>query len=307
RKAGYSDETLAETVKIPLASRRRVNLKTKDGKIGFYIENSHQLVDIEECKIIEPALFDLILALKPQVKKFPDINSIQINAIDGGYDVVLASKNRVNLSKFERLAGVKRLSSSVNGKISAVYQDGDAAITLAGLSIRIPQSAFLQASKEAAEAMSNLVLQAVGKTEKIADLFAGIGAYSFALAKQADVTAFEIDAAMVTTINNAAKIYKLNDKLKAEKRDLFKEPIGYYALKNYDAIVINPPRSGAKAQIEQIAIAKTPKVVMISCNHATFARDAKILKDAGYKLDRLTPIDQFVYTSPLELVGEFSI
>lgn len=169
-----------------------------------------------------------------------------------------------------------------------------------------PPGAFLQASREAQNLMTKAVTEALAGCKSVADLFCGIGAYSFPLAANARVSAYELDAAMVSCIKTHAEKYSLKS-LSAHKRDLFKKPLTPKELATFDGIAINPPRAGANAQAQQIPKARIPKVVIISCNPATFARDAKTLIDAGYQLDSALGIDQFVYSAHLEIVGVFTL
>ena len=272
RKADFSLEVVEPLVKMPVASRRRAELKVEKGKIGYYAEKTHKLVEIEECPVLEPELFALIKDLKDEVANDPEIKNIKINGVDNGYVTSL--------------------------------EPHKATITLGEIKVELPQGAFLQATRKAQELMTNLVVAATKNSKNILDLFAGIGAYSFPALANASVTAIEGETSMVEAMQNAAKKHNLKN-FKAEQRDLFYKPILAEELATYDAIIINPPRAGAKLQCEQIAIAKPHKVVMVSCNPATFSRDARILKDAGYNLLKLTPIDQFVFSSHLELVAEF--
>ena len=272
RKAGFSPEIVQPLVKMPVASRRRVELKVEKGKIGYYAEKTNKLVEIEECPVLEPELFALIKDLKNEIANDPEIKNIKINGVDNGYVTSLESQKST--------------------------------ITLGGIQVELPQGAFLQATRKSQELMANLVVYATKGSKNILDLFAGIGSYSFPLLANASVTAIEGEASMVKAMQDAAQKHHLKN-FKAQARDLFYKPILADELSGYDAVIINPPRAGAKLQSEQIALAKPNQVIMISCNPATFSRDARILKDAGYNLLKLTPIDQFVFSSHLELVAEF--
>ena len=162
----------------------------------------------------------------------------------------------------------------------------------------------MQATREGARLLTKFAKHETRGSKKILDLFCGIGTYAVTLCEDATVHAVDDHELMVMNLRNASRT--ANMRLTTEKRNLFTNPFSAYELSKFDGVVLNPPRSGAKAQVEQIAIAKLKNVVMISCNPATFARDAKILKNAGYALKNAASIDQFVYSPHLEIAAHFS-
>jgi len=306
RKAGYEPDLTAPMIPFPAASRRRAELKVKDGKLGYFAQNSHHLVDIEECKVLEPALFALIKHLKGQLHLVPGVTDIQINGVDEGYDVLLDSKTGQG-GDIAIHPSVRRLSMHHDDRMRTLFQSGPVTVTFDKIMVEVPPAAFLQASRAAQSRMTALVMQAVGDAETVLDLFAGIGTYGFPLSARAEVTAIEGSRPMVTAMREAAKYHQLGKRFTADMRDLFKNPLSANVLSPFDAVIINPPRSGAKAQCEQLALSKVSKIIMVSCNPATFSRDARLLKEGGYDLKRAIPIDQFVYSSHLELIAEFTI
>ena len=153
--------------------------------------------------------------------------------------------------------------------------------------------------------MQTLVVEGVGNSRRVGDLFAGCGTFTFPLAKGAAVSAFEGDIDAVSALKDAAKHARGLKSIAVERRDLFRRPLLNVELEAFDAIVLDPPRAGAKAQCEQLAQAKVKRAVMVSCSPATFARDARTLIDGGYKLRRVTPIDQFLWATQVELVAQF--
>jgi 23S rRNA (uracil1939-C5)-methyltransferase len=173
------------------------------------------------------------------------------------------------------------------------------------IAVPIPSGSFLQATKAGQQAITKEIVEATSSRRHILDLYAGCGGYSFVMAAYARVHAVEGDASMTSTILNTARKYNLSSQVTAEARDLVKQPFQVKDLNKYDAVVINPPRNGAKAQAEFLAKSKVPVVAMVSCNPVTFATDAKILAEGGYTLKRAVPIDQFVWSSHLELVARF--
>jgi len=303
KKAGFNPDCVEHIVQIPPVSRRRVELKIADGRLGYYAEHSHNLVGIEECKVLEPALEELILRLKPELIAMLGLSAIQINRVDEGYDIVLTGE-KVTQWHVASEREILRVSVQEKGKFRTLYQSGQVAITLGGLKVEIPPGVFLQASRQAQMVMTQRVLVAVGQSKHVLDLFAGIGTYSFPLTSCAEVTAVEGDGTMVAAMQQAALQHGLKQRLKASQRDLFHSPVD--RLDVYDAVVINPPRVGAKEQIKILAGSSVKKLVMVSCNPATFSRDARALREGGYILNKVLPVDQFVYSSHLEMIAEFS-
>ncbi|HEU5046742.1 MAG TPA: hypothetical protein VFT64_02760 [Rickettsiales bacterium] len=321
RKAGFDPNLTVELARFPAGSRRRVELKAAGGKLGFYAEGSHTIIDIGECMVLEPELLSLIMRLKLQLISAPGTTRLQINGVDGGYDLLLEGAAKIDPSQSPE---IRRISVRENNKIRIVYESGPVIMTLAGAEVEVPPGAFLQASRDAQALMTNLVVQAAAGCVQILDLFSGIGTYSFPLLASASVTAVEGEQSMVEAMKKVvfskppaallsapeevvtvAPVRTPAFSFKALQRDLFQRPYTAAELKPYDIVIINPPRAGAKAQAEELAASQVPKIVMVSCNPATFTRDARLLKAGGYELVKLTPVDQFVYSSHLELVAEF--
>lgn len=171
--------------------------------------------------------------------------------------------------------------------------------------MELPPGVFLQAVPEAEAIMADLVLQAVGKVKSAADLFSGLGTFTFPLACTARVLAVDSDRRSITALEKAARGSAGLKPITARVRDLMREPLSRLELEEFSAVVLDPPRAGAKAQAEMLAKSRVPTIVMVSCNPATAARDARTLIDGGYKLETVTPIDQFVYSAHLELVAVF--
>ena len=169
-----------------------------------------------------------------------------------------------------------------------------------------PPGAFFQAVPEAEQAMIARVTAALGKTKEVGDLFCGIGTLTLPIAQKARVRAFDADRRAIDALNEAQKRNQGLKPFTARARDLFRDPLSPMEMKDLDAVVLDPPRAGARAQCERIAKSKVPRVVMVSCNPATLARDLRILLDGGYGLTAVTPIDQFLYTPHLEAVAVLS-
>jgi 23S rRNA (uracil1939-C5)-methyltransferase len=177
--------------------------------------------------------------------------------------------------------------------------------------VDLPPAAFLQAVPEAEQAMAALVCEGVGKPRKTADLFCGLGTFTFALARRSAVTAAEGDPSLLAALSAAARQHSVQQRpglkpIATLRRDLMREPLSWQELNAFDAVVFDPPRAGAIAQAAALAKSRVPRVVAVSCNPATFARDARALIDGGYRLTRVVPLDQFVYSPHVELVAWFS-
>jgi 23S rRNA (uracil1939-C5)-methyltransferase len=179
-------------------------------------------------------------------------------------------------------------------------------LPLGGVMVELPPGAFLQAVPEAEAIMIDLVTAAVGKAKRVADLFSGLGTFTFPLARKARVLSVDSERRAITALEKAARNVTGLKPIETKVRDLMREPLSRTELTGFDAIVLDPPRAGAKAQVEVLTKTKVPRIVMASCNPATLARDARILIDGGYRLGKVTPIDQFLFTPHLEAVAVFT-
>jgi 23S rRNA (uracil1939-C5)-methyltransferase len=191
-----------------------------------------------------------------------------------------------------------------NGEI--VLERGKPQIMFDGVTVTPPPHAFLQATREGERAMQSCVLVLTEGAKTIADLFAGIGTLSLPLARRAKIHAVEQDSEALAALWEAARKASGLKPVTTEKRDLFKTPLTVGELSRFDAVVLDPPRAGAEAQVRQLADAKVPCVAYVSCDPSSFARDAAILAKAGFRIGEITPIDQFLYSDHIELVGGFT-
>jgi 23S rRNA (uracil1939-C5)-methyltransferase len=169
--------------------------------------------------------------------------------------------------------------------------------------VRLPAGAFLQASREAEAVLVGLVREGAGGAKRVADLFAGLGTFTFALAGDAAVDAFEADEAALQALTEAARKTPKLKPVRGLVRDLFREPLSPKELQAYDAVVFDPPRAGAAAQAEALAKSEVPRLVAVSCNPGTLARDLRILVDGGYRIARIVPVDQFLFSPHVEMVA----
>jgi 23S rRNA (uracil1939-C5)-methyltransferase len=297
------------------AGRRRITVHARrdaDGelRIGFAAASSHAIVAIDHCPILDPALrgaLDAARALAEVLKPTTKPLDIQITATEGGLDVdvrgsgplpsaVIATLSRV--AEQHRLARLTRHGELVLMRTPPAIAIGTARVTL-------PPGSFLQATGAGEDALAALVAAHCQRAKHVADLFCGVGPFALRLAAKSRISAFDSDAGAVTALQKAATATSGLKPVKAETRDLFRRPLMPQELRDYDTVVFDPPRQGAQAQVTQLAASKIPVVVAVSCNVATFARDARILIDGGYGIEGVTPVDQFRHTPHVELVARF--
>ena len=296
--------------------RRRITLHARMGthevlKVGFAAAGSHDIIPVDRCPILDPGLggaLDAARALAEPLIVIGKPLDIQITATDVGLDVDVRGSGPLptalittlsRLAERHRLARLTRHGELVLMRTPPTIAMGKAQVTL-------PPGSFLQATVAGEEALAALVSQHCKRSRHIADLFCGVGPFALRLAAKSRVTAFDSDAGAVTALQKAATSTSGLKPVKAEARDLFRRPLVPQELRDYDTVVFDPPRQGAEAQVKQLAASKIPVVVAVSCNVATFARDARILIDGGYKIEGVTPVDQFRHTPHVELVARFA-
>lgn len=297
---------------VPLGSRRRASLalgRGKDGtRLGYRRARSHQLIDINVCPVLSSRIVSRLEKLKAALAPLLGGKRearVGITETLSGLDIVLegVSPAPAALAAFAGQApslGVARLT--IDGE--SIGPVAAPEIELAGVSVRPPPGAFLQASSEAEAIMTGLVQQGVGNARRIADLFAGLGTFTFALASQAAVDAFEQDEAALHALAEAWRKTPGLKPVKTFARDLFRAPLGVKELEPYDAVVFDPPRAGAVAQAMMLAKSEVPRLVAVSCDAGTLARDLRILADGGYRIARVVPVDQFLFSPHVEVVAQ---
>jgi len=241
--------------------------------------------------------FALLLGGKREAK-------VGITETDSGLDIVVKGVRPVPAATAAfvgqaRALGVARLT--VDGE--SIAMEGDPEVDLSGAKVRLPPGAFLQASRESESALVELVRDGVGAAKRVADLFAGLGTFTFALARAAAVDAFEADEAALSALAEAARRTPKLKPVRSFARDLFRAPLSPKELQAYDAVVFDPPRAGASAQAKELAASRVSKLVAVSCNPGTLARDLRILVDGGYRITRIVPVDQFLFSPHIEAVA----
>jgi 23S rRNA (uracil1939-C5)-methyltransferase len=278
-------------------------------EVGFAALLAHHVVAIDHCPVLAPSLRGAIEAAWAVAEALAGERKpldIQVTASEAGLDVDVRGSGPLapaRMSELARLAHVHRLARVTrHGEI--VAQRAAPTVTMGRAQVVLPPGAFLQATAAGEAALAALVLEHCGAARSVGDLFAGVGPFALRLADRAKVMAADADDDAVAALREAAKTPRLKP-ITAERRDLFTRPYLAKELARLDAVVFDPPRQGALMQARELAGSAVPIVVAVSCNPQTFARDARILVDRGYRLTRVTPVDQFLYSAHVELVARF--
>jgi 23S rRNA (uracil1939-C5)-methyltransferase len=233
---------------------------------------------------------------------------IAITTTNGGPDVAIKAERRAVPRRMESLIAIARqygLSRlSVNGEVVVTLQQPIANIGRA--KVMLPVQSFLQATERGEEVLSGLVVQHLSGAKHVADLFCGLGPFALRLAETSRVAAYDSDRPAIENLELAVRNTQGLKPVTTEVRNLFRAPLIAAELKEHDAVVFDPPRAGADAQAREIAKSKVKRVVAVSCNASTFARDAAILVKGGYALKHVTPVDQFKYTAHVEIIALFT-
>ncbi len=298
----------------PERSRRRATIavrRTKKGTLaGFHGRASDVITEIPDCHLLDPALIAGIpvaeaLAMLGGSRK--GVLAVTLTLSDGGLDVAVTGGKpldgplELTLAQATEKHGLARLSW--DGEVIAMRQPpiqrfGQAEVTP-------PPGAFLQATKDGEQALTRAVLEATQGAKRVVDLFAGSGTFSLPLAQKAEVHAVEGEAAMAQALDQGWRRATGLKRVTTEARDLFRRPLMPDELKAFDAVILDPPRAGAEAQVAELAQALRPVIAYVSCNPVTFARDAKMLANAGYTLEWVQVVDQFRWSSHTELAARF--
>lgn len=307
------DAKVDNVVIIPPATRRRaVFAAHRQGKqvvVGFHGKRSHHIIGIRDCAVLTPAL----LALIPRLSQLaaiaaPPKDALTITATETltGFDVALtgapkalSADARAQLVQTAGALGLARLSLNGNLEMERVPPQ----LRVGNVDIRPGPGGFLQATRESEAAMLSLVQQAVGDARRIVDLFSGAGTFSLPLATTATIHAVESDELALASLQQMARKTSGLKPVTTEKRDLFRRPLVRTELKRFDAAVIDPPRAGAEAQTRELAASDIKRVAMVSCNAATFSRDLAIMLASGWRVTRITPVDQFIWSAHIEIVA----
>jgi 23S rRNA (uracil1939-C5)-methyltransferase len=305
------DALVAPLLRIAPRTRRRAVFTTErvGGRtvLGYHRRRSHELFSVDQCPVLVPAIVDKLLPLRAIAAETTasGVARITVLATPAGLDVTVemhASPSgplSARLAQIAREAALARLT--VNG--DTVIERARPTLAVGGVELVAPAGSFLQAVAEAEQVILERVVAAAARAKRVADLFAGIGTLTFALARTARVLAVDGNKAALAVLETAARQASGLKPIETRVRDLFRDPLSPREVDTFDAVVFDPPRAGAKAQAEALARSRVPAVIAVSCNPATLARDARILVDGGYRLAEITPIDQFLFSAHLEAVA----
>ncbi|MDB6176807.1 class I SAM-dependent RNA methyltransferase [Paracoccus sp. Z330] len=297
----------------PPMSRRRAVLSgrrtKKSAQVGFHAKASDMIVDVQECQVIEPRILQTLPLLRRIVSAGASRSaelSLTVIAGPSGLDVAVTGGKAMDSSLFQTLAALAEA-----GDLARLDWDGQPItrrtpyLDMAGAQLAYPPAAFLQATPDGEDALQRAVGAIVGEAEDVVDLFSGCGTFTLPLAAHAGVHAVEGLAPPLAALDNAWRNAPGLRRVTTEIRDLARNPLLADELDRFDAIVIDPPRSGAEAQSRQIAASQVGRVAFVACDPVTFARDARILTQGGYRIGRLWVVDQFRWSPHVETVTEF--
>ncbi|MEO5613530.1 MAG: class I SAM-dependent RNA methyltransferase [Cypionkella sp.] len=299
----------------PPKSRRRATIaarRTKTGALmGFHARASDMVVEVPNCQLLHPDLIATFPGLQALVKlggsRTAEVSLTVTRSLSGADVMVVGGKPldgqlQLELARVTETYGFARLTwngDTVALRTAPMQRFGRALVSP-------PPGAFLQATVEGEQALLRTVALAIGSAKKIVDLFAGVGTFALPLAERAEVHAVEGEAAMTAALAKAANNTEGLKRVTVETRDLFRRPLEDDEFKGVEAVVIDPPRAGAEAQMAVLARSKVPVIASVSCNPISFARDAKVLIAGGYNLDWVQVVDQFRWSAHVELVAKFS-
>jgi len=284
----------------PPRSRRRAALKAAGGLVGFNAAASHRIVDMRECHILRPELFNLVAPLR---RLLSGRAGAVMTLADQGVDLLLEGVTAESLEAAEALTGfardqrLARLALDDGGGPQTIWEPEPVTVTLSGTPVALPHGAFLQATAEGEAALVAAVREAVAGADPAADLFAGLGTFALALNSKVYAAEGARDSALALKCAGGG--------IFVEHRDLYRRPLEPADLDRFAAVVLDPPRAGAKEQVAQLAASAVPRIAYVSCNPATFARDSAVLAGGGYRLAWVQPVGQFRWSTHVELAAAF--
>lgn len=320
---GFEDITILDAQISGPGSRRRARLSVMGrGKgvaiVGFAERASHNIIDIQECPVMAPEIVAFIGPLRKFLGSQLDLRqkmAVQINLAENGLDIILEGSGepdldlRMDIAAFAEGQDVARIcwqdSKQKNPYHEILCERRKPYVTFAGRQVYIPPGSFLQATKDGEATLTRFMKSALGDADKVVDIFAGCGTFTVALIATRAVHGVEGDQDMVDALKNSAHQMGTIRALTTEVRDLFLRPLLSHELNKFDAVVIDPPRAGARDQVAEIVKSDIKNLVMISCNPATFARDARLLVEGGFIMGDILPVDQFLYSPHIELAAGF--
>jgi 23S rRNA (uracil1939-C5)-methyltransferase len=314
RQAGL-DAPVGDLIDAHGEGRRRATFHARRSErgvleVGFAAWRAHHIVSIDTCPVLAPSLTGALpaaWALAEALGALKKPLDIQATATDAGIDMDIRGSGPLQsgaMTELARMAATHRLARLTrHGELIA--QRATPAVAFGRARVALPAGSFLQATVAGEEQLTRLATQHTGTAKSVADLFCGLGPFALRLAEKSRVTAVDGDEGAVAALRQAVNNTPGLKPIQPEMRDLFRRPLVAQELKHFDAVVVDPPRQGAEAQARELAKSAVPVVIAVSCNAATFARDARILVDGGYRLTAVTPVDQFRHSAHVEIVARF--
>jgi 23S rRNA (uracil1939-C5)-methyltransferase len=281
--------------------------------LGFTQAQSHRLIDLDECWVLAPELFALLQPLRGLLAaQLPQSGRIDVHLAiaDQGIDVVLKGRLAEGLAAIEAITAFARRHRLARLSIDDAYgpearwAPEPVTVTLGGVAVPLPPGAFLQATREGEAALTDTVRAIVGDARNVADLFAGLGTFALGMGPETRVYAAEGAREAVLALKGAGAMAQRQ--LFVDHRDLFRRPLTVDELDRFDAVILDPPRAGAREQAAALAGCRVSQIAYVSCNPSSFARDAKAMCEGGYRLDWVQPVGQFLWSTHVELVAAFS-
>jgi 23S rRNA (uracil1939-C5)-methyltransferase len=310
---GLEPERISPVHLSPPNTRRRATLHGANGGgrplIGFREAGSHRIVDMRECHVLVRELFALVDPLRRMIGRRQGRYALEIEIalVDQGVDCAICGLAIDGLEQTEALLdfcreqGLARLMLDQGFGPEALWEPEPVTVTLSGVPVAYPSGAFLQATRDGEAALVGAVREWLAGAPRVADLFAGLGTFAFALDRQV----LAVEAARDAHLASRQAAARAGRAIEAVHRDLFRNPLRTDELRGFDGVVLDPPRAGAREQVAQIAASGVSRVVYISCNPSSWARDAAMLREAGYRLSELRPVGQFRWSTHVELVSLF--
>jgi 23S rRNA (uracil1939-C5)-methyltransferase len=312
---GLAIGELLPTHLSPPASRRRATLHAQTGGkrpvIGYREERSHRIVALSECPVLAPPLWAMVEPLRRLLALWSARHAVDISLAltDQGVDCAIKGLELDGLAQtegvldFARAHGLARLSLDQGYGAEAMWEPEPVTVTLSGWPVGFPAGSFLQATQDGEAALVRDACDWLNGSAAVVDLFAGLGTFAFALAPHAPVVA--VEAARDAHLASRAAAARSRVSVEAVHRDLFRNPLRPEELARFGAAVLDPPRAGAREQVDQIAASDLPQVVYVSCNPASWARDAARLVQAGFRLEKVRAVGQFRWSTHVELTSLF--
>jgi 23S rRNA (uracil1939-C5)-methyltransferase len=303
-----------DVVEVPPGTRRRATMKAKKAEggvqLGFHAARTHDIIDLKQCLVLTARLAGLLPGLREMLSEMLAPNEdaeLRLADTDGGIDLGLRWRKP---NDTPTLAALARWATKL--KLARISAHGETVVSLAQPSakfgkavVALPPEIFLQPTREGEAALQAFVRDTLSGAKYVADLFCGCGTFTFPLAEKSRVHAVELEPAMLEALAAAVKSTPGLKPVTTEKRNLFKRPLSEFELNRFDGVCLDPPRAGALEQAKLLAKSKLSRIAYVSCDAESFARDARVLVDAGFRLKRVVPVDQFLWSSHVELAGAF--